>query len=104
MLWLPGLPLGGAYSTLLDPLAEISNIFIQNNYKNDPRKAIPYLVINIISDCIKELFMHIIVLCRAYFSRANINKKLWPPLRFDYFECSGAGTFPYFECSGAGTA
>jgi len=40
--------------------------------------------INIISVCIKELFMLVITLCTACFSRAKINKKLWPPtLRFN---------------------
>jgi len=35
--------------------------------------------INIIFDCIKELFMLVIALCTACFFRAKINKKLWPP-------------------------
>jgi len=44
--------------------------------------------IDIIFACIKELFMLVIALWTACFSRAKINKKLWP----FYFECSGAGT------------
>jgi len=35
--------------------------------------------INIIFDCIKELFMLVITLCTACFFRAKIYKKLWPP-------------------------
>jgi len=40
--------------------------------------------------------MLVTALCTACFSRAKINKKLWPP----YFKIWP----PYFECSGAGTA
>jgi len=43
---------------------------------------------NIIFDNVKELFKLVIALCTAFFFRAKINKKLWPP----YFEWSGAGT------------
>jgi len=40
--------------------------------------------------------MLVTAICTACFSRAKINKKLWPP----YFKIRP----PYFEYSGAGTA
>jgi len=46
--------------------------------------------------------MLVIALCTTCFSRAKINKKLWPTffkIWPPYFECSGAGTGcrrPYF--------
>jgi len=41
--------------------------------------------------------MLVAALCTAYFSRAKINKQLWPPyfkIWSLYIECSGAGTVP----------
>jgi len=84
MLWLPGLwtPLGGACNAPSGPFAEISNIlfeiisemFRKSNY--DSELVTP---INIIFDCIKELFMLVITLYTACFFRAKINTNHWRP-------------------------
>jgi len=83
MLWLP-------YSAPPDPLAKISNILFEIITEMLRKKSNSKLVtaINIIFDCIKELFMLVIAFCTACFSRIKINIKLW----LLYFECSGAGT------------
>jgi len=69
-------PTGGACSAPPDLIAEISNILFEITKKFFGKSNSELVTpINIIFDCIKELFM----LCTACFFRAKINKKIWPP-------------------------
>jgi len=75
MLWLPG-----ACSASPDPFAEISNILFEIFTEMLRKKQFwTWTPINLIFDCIKELFRLVITLCPAWFFRAKINKNLWPP-------------------------
>jgi len=86
MLWLPGFCPGPHWVELAalpqTPLAEISNILFEiitemfRKSNSDSELVTP---INIIFDCIKELFMLVIALYTACFFRAKINTKHWRP-------------------------
>jgi len=98
MLWLPGLRPGPNWGSLQRSPGSYWNkqYFIRNNCRNTAEKSNSELVtpINIIFDCIEELFMLVIALCTACFSGLKSIKTL-APLLLDlapYFECSGAGT------------
>jgi len=87
MFWFPGPHPGshcGACSAPPDPLAEISSILFEIITEMLRKSNSEFVTpINIIFDCIKELFMIVIALYTACFFWAKINKKTLAPLLLD---------------------